>query len=232
VCHFFQLHTLDRRRKPSLCFYIRQAREYGPSEIPSSLCVSHHHIDRPHSPPKPRLSERALPFAIITPSTRTASLPPSSLKRKLFWLLPIPRSLLPWSVRLLPNRRPLPPIPFPSHVSTCPFCQFAQLYANTSSLRPLPIRSSPTPHEVRPLSSRPYVPFHISLLIRARAYHPSPYLLDSHPGTFSLRPPMARQLSIVSLMLPPPLPPGAASTPARATHIASNLYLSSHLNER
>ena len=190
-------------------------------------------IDRPLSPPKPRLSERALPFANSTPSTRTASLPPSppsNTKRKLFWVLPIHRSLVPSPplVRApLPNRRPSPPpVPFPSTYRHVPIANSLN-YMLIHLPLPLPIRSSP------PLT-RSDLP-----LIRTSHFTPYPCTcLSSLPSPLSLLPRYSLSPSSDGPSAPhhpadapsPLLPQAYPLTPTWVTHIASDLSV--RLNER
>lgn len=198
VYHFFLRHTLDRRRKTALCFYIRQGSETSPSERASSLCGIASSLIVPS--PLPSLgspSERYL-FANSTPSTRTASLPPSPL--------PIPNvSFFGFFRSIVPSFPPPLVRAPPSEESASP-----PIPSNYMLIHSLPPSKSGLPHPSRgpTSSSHPYVSF---ILIRARAYHYSQHLLASHPGTLSLRPPMARQLPIIPLTHPPP---GPASYPS------------------
>ena len=215
MCHFFSsfTHLIEEGSRRCVFTYVRLEKNQlltGPVRYRVVfvyriiILIVHSLLPSLGSP-----SERYISQIALRPHVRPVYLRPPlpTLKRKLFWVLPIHRSLVPSSPGPCASFRIVGLsllYPISQHVSTCPFCQFFKLYANTFS--PPPNQVFPTPHEVRPLSSPPYVPFHIPLLIRARAYYPSLYILDIHLGTLSLRPPMARQLSIVSLTLPLPSP--------------------------
>jgi len=241
VCHFFQLHTLHRRRKTPSCFYIRRVENpvaNGPSEIPSSLCGIASSLIVPS--PLPSLgspSERYLSQIALRPHIRPAYLRPPlpTLKRKLFWVLPIHRSLVPSSPGPCASFRIVglsPPIPFPSTYPLVPFVNSL----NYMLIHSPPPSQSGLPHPSRGptssfLSSVRLISYLTPYPCTCLSSLPRPLRLSSR---YSLSPPsdgppaLYRLADSPSPLLPQAQPP----TLAWVTHIAPDLYLSSHLNER